>query len=107
MGGLFALFTFRTVFMLASTAFSLIFVMLLIGIVTVDEVIVMLNLSPEAANAFKTMMSRIMELSSGILDVISQLLTKLFSWAGVEVDLGQVSIDVNQAASETNGSAEQ
>ena len=102
MGGIFALFTFRTVFMLASTAFSLLFVMLIVGIVTVDEVIVMLNLSPEAANAFKVMASRIIEISSGIIDIISQLLTKLFSWSGIDVDLSKISVDVNQSAGDAN-----
>ena len=56
-----AIFTLRTVLLFASTAFSLLFVMLLLNIITVDEVIIILKLSPEAANALKLIISRVQE----------------------------------------------
>lgn len=56
----------------------------------------MLNLSPEAANAFRTIMSRIQEVTANILDIVSQLFNKLFSWAGVDADFNDIKIDVNQ-----------
>ena len=90
-----AIFTLRTVLLFASTAFSLLFVMLLLNIITVDEVIIILKLSPEAANALKLIISRVQEVSINILDIISQLLTKLFSWSGVEVDLSKIKVDVH------------
>lgn len=90
-----AIFTLRTVLLFASTAFSLLFVMLLLNIITVDEVIVILKLSPEAANALKLIISRVQEVSMNILDIISQLLTKLFGWSGVEVDLSKIKVDVH------------
>jgi hypothetical protein len=70
--------------------------MLTLNIITVDEVIVILKMSPEAANAFKLVVSRIQEVTGNIMDIISQLLKKLFSWAGVDVDLRKIKIDVNQ-----------
>ena len=88
--------TLRTVLIFASTAFSLLFVMLLLGIVTADEVAVILKMSPEATNAFKLVISRVQEVSTNILDIISQLLNKLFSWAGVDIDLSKIKVDVNQ-----------
>lgn len=106
MGEFLAAFTFRSVLVFASTAFSLLVVMLVLNIITVDEVVAMLNLSPEAAAAFKSIMSRVQEVSSGIIDVISQLLTKLMSWAGIEVDLNKIEIDVNQSSSATPSSGE-
>jgi hypothetical protein len=93
-----AIFTLRTVLLFASTAFSLLFVMLLLNIITVDEVIIILKLSPEAANALKLIISRVQEVSINILDIISQLLTKLFGWSGVEVDLSKIKADVHGSA---------
>ena len=90
-------FTLRTILIFSSTAFALLVVMLSLNIITVDEVVVILKMSPEAANAFKLVVSRIQEVTGNILDIISQLLRKLFSWAGVDVDLNKIKIDVNQA----------
>ncbi len=88
--------TLRTVFVFASTAFSILVVMLALNIITVDDVVVILNMSPEAASAFKLVISRIQEVTGNILDIISQLLTKLLGWAGVEVDLSKIKVDVHQ-----------
>lgn len=97
MGDLLSFFTFRTVAIFAATTFSILIVMLTLNIVTVDEVAVILNMSPEAAHAFKVVISRIQEVTGNILDITSQLFNKLFSWAGVEVDLNKIKIDVNSA----------
>jgi len=85
----------RTVILFASTAFSLMFVMLFLNIITVDDVVIILKMSPEAANAFKLIVSRIQEVSNNILSIISQLLNKLFGWAGVDVDLSKIKVDLN------------
>lgn len=88
--------TLRTFLVFGSTALSLFIIMLSLNIITVDEAITILSLPPEAAHAFKTVISRIQEVTGNILNIISQLLTKLFSWAGVEVDLNDIKVDVNQ-----------
>lgn len=85
---------FRSVILLISTTFSILFVMLLLNIITVDEVVAILNLSPEAANAFKLVISRIQEVSASMLEILSKLLNNLFSWAGVDIDLNKIHIDV-------------
>lgn len=90
--------TLRTIIIFASTAFSILVVMLALNIVTVDEVALMLKMSPEAANAFKLVVSRIQEVTGNILDIVSQLLNKLFSWAGVDVDLNKIKVDVHQGS---------
>ena len=90
--------TFRTIFVFASTAFSILIVMMALNIITVDEVIVILKMSPEAASAFKLVVSRIQEVTGNIMDIISQLLSKLFGWAGVEVDLSKIKVDVHQGS---------
>lgn len=96
MNDLISFFTLRSVILFASTAFSLMFVMLLLNIITVNDVVVILKLSPEAANAFKLIVSRVQEVSTNILHIISQLLNKLFSFAGVDVDLTKIKVDLHQ-----------
>ena len=98
MSDILSFFTLRTFLVFASTAFSLLFVMMVLNIITVDEVVVILGLSPEAASAFKLVVSRVQELTGNILDIISQLLNKLLGWAGVDVDLNKIKVDVNHVA---------
>lgn len=97
------LFGMRTIFIFASTAFSLFIIMLVLNIITVDEAISILNLSPNAANAFKQVITRIQEVSQNILHIISQLMQKLFGWSGVDVDLNKIHVDVNQNPSDAAG----
>jgi hypothetical protein len=86
----------RSILIFASTAFSIFFIMLTVNIITVDEAVTILHLSPEAAAVFKQIITRTQEVSSNILDVISQLLSKLLSWAGVDVDLSKIKPDVHK-----------
>ncbi len=91
-------FTFRTVILLFSTTFSVLAVMIILNIITVDDLVVILKLSPEAAAALKLIIGRLQEVTHNILDILSQLLNKLFGWAGVDVDLSKIKVDVNQAS---------
>lgn len=95
MHGLLSFLTFRAFIVFASTAFSLAVVMLMLNIITIDELAVILNLSPEATNALKLVFSRIQEVTGNVLDIISQLLNKLFSWAGVDIDLNKIKVDLH------------
>lgn len=95
-------FTLRSVLLFASTAFSMLFVMLLLNIITIDDVAVILKLSPEATNALKLIISRVQEVSMNILDIISQLLKRLLSWSGVDVDLSKIKVDVNANSSSSS-----
>mgnify|MGYP003386309453 CR=1 FL=1 len=99
MGVLISILTARSLILFISTTFSIMFVMLLLNIVTVDEVIAMIGWAPDsqAAEAFRLMIERVREVSSNILDILSQLLTKLLGWSGVEVDLSKINLDVSQA----------
>ncbi len=98
MNNILAYFTIRSVLIFASTAFSLLFMMLVLNIITVDEVVAILNLSPEAGAAFKTVIGRVQEVTTNIFNIISQLLNKLFGFAGVDADLTKIKVDPNQAA---------
>lgn len=92
-------FTIRTVILLFSTTFSVLLVMLLLNIITVDEIITILNLPDESANALKAIVERFREVSHNVLDILSQLLTKLFDWAGIEIDLSKIKVDLNKNSS--------
>jgi hypothetical protein len=92
---IFAFFTLRTVLVLFSTTISILIVMLMVGIITVEDVVIMLNLDQDSANAFRRIVERMREVSDNILNILSQLISKLFSWAGVEVDLSKIKVDIN------------
>lgn len=89
-------FTWRTVIVMFSTTFSILFVMLMLNIITVDEVIKILHLSNESATVLKSVVGRMQEVATNILDILSQLLNKLFSWAGVDIDLTKIKIDTHK-----------
>ena len=76
--------------------------MLLLNIITIDELALILKLSPEATNALKLVFSRIQEVTGNILDIISQLLNKMFSWAGIDVDLNKIHVDLHDGGNSGN-----
>ena len=98
-GSLMLALTSRTLIVFISTTFSILLIMLTLNIITVDEVIEILNMSPEAANAFRTVVSRIQEVTHNLLDIVSQLFNKIFEWAGVEADFNDIKVDVNKSSS--------
>lgn len=104
MNGLFSYLTLRTVIIFSSTAFSLAVVMLLLNIITIDELAAILKLSPEATNALKLVFSRIQEVTGNILEIISQLLNKMFSWAGIDVDLNKIHVDLHDSSAANSAS---
>jgi hypothetical protein len=95
---MFTFFTIRTVLVLFSTTISILIVMLMVNIITVEDVVIILNLSEDAANAFRHIVERMREVSDNILNILSQLVNKLFSWAGVDVDLSKIKVDVNSGS---------
>lgn len=97
MNDLVSFLTFRTVILFFSTTFSILVVMVLLNIVTIDDLVVILKLSPEAASALKVIVERLREVSGNILDILSQLINQLFSWAGVNVDLSKIQVDLHQS----------
>ncbi len=98
MNDLFSYLTIRTLIIYASTVFSIMILMLVLDIIKIEEVSAILKLSPEATNALKLVFSRIQEVTKNIIDILSQLLNKLFGWAGVEIDLSKIHVDVHQGS---------
>ena len=100
MGDLLSFFTMRSVILFGSTAFSILFVMLVVGIITPEEVLLILHIQDrDTIIAFNNVIARFQEVSKHILDILSQLLNKLLGWTGVDVDLSKIKIDVDAAGS--------
>ncbi len=97
-----SVFVLRTIILFFSTTFSILVVLLLLNIVTVDDVVIIFKLSPDAANALRVVVDRLQEATGNIIDILSQLLDKMFSWAGVEVDLSKIKVDANQGGGVEN-----
>ena len=84
----------RTVILMASGIFSVAFVMLMVGIITIDDIVKILNLSPDAANALRVIFSRFQEVTNNLIHIIGQLLNNLVSWTGTEIDTSKL-VDMN------------
>lgn len=91
----FILSAFRTIFLMLCAIFSIAFVMLLLNIITINDIAAILNLSPDATAALQTVLGRVLALGNNLLGILSQFLNKLFGWAGMNVDLSQVKVNVN------------
>ena len=88
----------RIAMIYSSTALSLMIMMLVLNIITIDELLTIIGVEQKSneAQALKLVISRIQEMSTNILQIISKLLNNLLSWAGVDVDLSKIKIDTNQ-----------
>ncbi len=91
----FFLSAFRTIILIACSVFSIAFVMLLLNIITINDIATILNLSPETAAALQTILGRFLEIGNNLLGILSQFLNKLFGWAGMDVDLSKIKVNVN------------
>ena len=91
----------RIAMIYSSTALSLMIMMLVLNIITIDELLTIIGVEQKSneAQALKLVISRIQEMSTNILQIIYKLLNNLLSWAGVDVDLSKIKIDTNQKPS--------
>jgi hypothetical protein len=89
----------RIAMIYSSTALSLMIMMLVLNIITIDELLTIIGLDQRSneAQALKLVISRIQEMSTNILEIISKLLKNLFSWAGVDIDLTKIKIDASKS----------
>jgi hypothetical protein len=68
------------------------------GIIQIDDIIKIFNLSPEAGNALKVIFSRFQEVTKNLINIAAQLLNHLISWTGLEIDpthLNDININNN------------
>lgn len=95
----------RIAMIYSSTALSLIIIMLVTNIISTEELISILGIDQRSneAQALKLVISRIQEMSSNVLQIISKLINHLLSWAGVDVDLSKIKIETNNNPPLNNG----
>ncbi len=107
MHGFLGFFAFRTIIIFISTAFAIAVVMLALNIITVEDLLTILGLEPNSpqANAIKHVISRFQEVTGNVLKIISQLLNKTLSWAGVDVDLTKIRVDTQSTPLDPNAAA--
>ena len=98
-GDLLNAISLRTVVILFSTIFAILLVMIMLGIINICDIQQIFNMSDASAKALLNVIERTREATSGILDIGSQLLNKLFGWAGVDIDLSKIKVDVGGGAS--------
>jgi hypothetical protein len=78
----------RTSFLLGSSAISIAIVMLLVGIITVDDVVNIFGITDQRAiNAIGNVVNNTCQMTSNIFDILTQLMKKMFEWAGVDVNM--------------------
>jgi hypothetical protein len=89
----------RIAMIYSSTALSLMIMMLVLNIITIDELLTIIGVEQKSneAQALKLVISRIQEMSTNILEIISKLLKNLLSWSGVDVDLSKIKIDTSKS----------
>jgi hypothetical protein len=99
--------TSRAVILLFTTTFSILVIMLLLGIVTVDDVAKILSLSPSTVVVLNKIVANLKEVCGNISGILSQMLNKLLSVFGSSVDLSKINIDINNINSGKAGSINQ
>lgn len=87
----------RLVIGLISGTISIVLLMLILGIISIDELGKVLNLSASQMEVVRSVLSKIQVLVNHVLEILSKMLTKLLSWSGVEVDLSKIKVDMNGA----------
>ena len=84
----------RMFMLCSSTVLSMIFLMVVLNIITVDELSKILNLSNEQTGILKLVTSRIQEVTENILQILTKLIRHLLSWAEInDIDLSKIKIE--------------
>lgn len=87
----------RLFFGFLSSIIAIVLLMLVLGIITAEELGTILNLSSSQIGIVKSVISKLHVLIDNLLQILSKLLTKLMSWTGVEVDLSKIKLDMDAA----------
>ena len=92
--------TSRAIILLFSTTFSILVIMLLLGIVTVDDLAGILHLSDDTVIILKRIVANLKEVCGNISKILSQMLNKLLSAFGTNTDLSKININIHNINSD-------
>ena len=96
--------TSRVIILMFSTTFSILVIMLLLGILSVDELATILHLSPKSTMVLNKIVVNMKEVCGNLMAIVSQMLNKLLSSFGMNADLSKIHIDINHASEIVSGS---
>jgi hypothetical protein len=86
-----------------STTFSIVILMLFFNIITVQELSTILKLGKTETRIIQSMLDETKNITNNILHVLSQVIEKLFGWAGIDnVNLELINIDLNETNNNNN-----
>lgn len=89
--------------LLTSTTFSIVILMLFFNILTVEELSSILKLGATETKIIKSMLNETRNITNNILRVLSQVIERLFGWAGLDnVNLELINIDLHENAGKNN-----
>ena len=87
-----------------STTFSIVILMLFFNIITVQELSTILKLGKTETRIIQSMLDETKNITNNILHVLSQVIEKLFGWAGIDnVNLELINIDLHETNNNNNG----
>jgi hypothetical protein len=82
----------------SSATLSIIIMMLVLKIISIEELFTIVGIDAKSneAQALRLVISRIQEMTVNIMQILSKLLNHLFSWAGTDIDLSKINIDIDK-----------
>ncbi len=81
----------RTFIALASGVFSVGFIMLMTGMITIQEVAIILKLSPEATEALTRVYLRFYGFTQNLINIFFELIKNMIDWTGGSVDTNKIN----------------
>jgi hypothetical protein len=81
----------RTLIALTSGIFAVAFVMLMTGMITIQEIAVILKLSPEATAALTQVYLRFHGFTNNLINIFFELIKNMIDWTGASVDTNKIN----------------
>ena len=81
----------RTFIALTSGIFAVAFIMLMTGMITIQEIAVILKLSPEATAALTQVYLRFYGFTHNLINIFFELIKNMIDWTGASVDTNKIN----------------
>ena len=81
----------RVLLSLTSGIFAVAFIMLMTGMITIQEIAVILKLSPEATTALNQVYLRFHGFTQNLINIFFELIKNMIDWTGGSVDTNKIN----------------
>ena len=81
----------RTLIALTSGIFAVAFIMLMTGMITIQEIAVILKLSPQATAALTQVYLRFYGFTNNLINIFFELIKNMIDWTGASVDTNKIN----------------